>query len=49
MGDFEEELSEVQNFIADKEFTTKEMLILIGILQAQTYEQINKTINKFHR
>lgn len=39
-----EKISTVQHFISEQEFTTREMLVLIGFLQSQTYELIQKSI-----
>lgn len=45
-----EELSEkiaaVQNFIVKQEFSTADMLVLIGFLQSAAYEHIQDTAGK---
>lgn len=41
-----EKISAVQNFIVEKEFSTSEMLILVGVLQSAAYEHIQETLCK---
>lgn len=40
-----EKIANVQNFIVTQEFTTMELLVLVGFLQSQTYEHLQESVN----
>lgn len=44
--EFAEKYAAVQNFISEQEFTTKEMLVLVGFLQSQVYETLQDSVSK---
>lgn len=43
--DLSEKISNVQNFISEQNFNIMEMLVLIGFIQSQVYEELQKAIN----